>query len=332
MKILIYDIELFSSGVRYPLKEACEDLEHSADMFDWTYYFNGPNNPTLTNRIKDRLLKKFYIDKLNADLQRIIKLGNYDLFLVMQGKNIYPETIKIAVDNIKYVVNWNSDDPMNMLNSTQWLIDALPLYHAHFTPRIHLKQEYENYGVKQLFELDWYYRYGINPVQSHNENYEYEGNFIGSWSQRRAEFVNAVDSDKIDVFGWGWQNKHKGSRVHNSVNIIKMIDIFSKTKINLNLLTIENRDVTNLRNFEVAAAHGFKLAEKSDRLLKIFEEDKDIVFFSTVEEMKDKFNYYLTHDKERIPIAEKSYETIVVKGKNTLVDRIEQILKTLDKL
>lgn len=332
MKILIYDIELFSSGVRYPLKEACEDLGHRADMFDWTYYFNGFNNPTLINRVKDRLFSKFYIDQINLDLQRIIKNGKYDLFLVLMGKYLYPETIKLATENIKYVVNWNTDDPMNMLNSTKWLIDSLPLYHAHFTPRIHLKDEYEKFGVKQLFELDWYYRYGIKPVGTHCESYQYEGNFIGSWSKRRAEYINFIEQGSVEVFGWGWKNYKEDGRVHNPVNMIKMMDIFSKSKISINLLTIENRDVTNLRNFEIPAARGFQLAERSERLLNLFEEDKDIVLFSSKEEMREKYQYYLKNDELRKKIAIAGFNKIVLNGRNSLIDRIKQIIDSLGNI
>lgn len=335
MKILIYDIELFSSGVRYPLKDACEDLGHRADMFDWTYYFNGFNNPTLVNRVKDRLFSKFYIDQINIDLQRIIKNGKYDLFLVLMGKYIYPETIKLATENIKYVVNWNTDDPMNMLNSTKWLIDSLPLYHAHFTPRIHLKNEYEKFGVKQLFELDWYYRYGIKPIEVHNRHYEYEGNFIGSWSKRRAEFVNCLAKDNINIFGWGWKKKNYISKLdvgklHKPVDIAEMMKIFSTSKININLLTIENRDTSNLRNFEIPAANGFQLAERSERLLNLFEEEKNIAFFSSPDELKDKYNFYIKNDKERIRIASEGFR-FIMDNSHSLNDRIKRIIKIVDK-
>ncbi|MGO2233620.1 MAG: CgeB family protein [Marinomonas sp.] len=331
MKILIYETELFSSGTRYPFKEAAESLGNSVDMFDWTYYFYGLNYPTFKNRIKDKLFRKQCIDNLNRDLQRIIELGNYDLFLVLSGKYIYPETTEKAIKKIKCVVNWNTDHPFNMLNSTKWLLDSLPLYHAHFTPRIHLKDDYEQFGMKNIHELNWYYRYGIDLIEKKPKEYTYESNFIGSWSKRRSDYINSIPDSTMQIFGWGWNRKDDKvdkSRINPSISIKKMMDIYSFSKINLNLLTIENKDTTNLRNFEIPAAYGFQLAERSDALKNIFEEDKEIVLFSSPEEMADKYQYYLNNDVAREKISLAGFSRLK-NSQHSLADRLNTIFNTM---
>jgi spore maturation protein CgeB len=333
LKILIYETELFSSGTRYPFKEAAEDLGHRVDMFDWSFYFPSMSASSLSNRIMDKVFLKRNVDKLNNDLQRIIELGNYDLLLVLSGKYIYPATTDLAVSKIKYVINWNTDHPFNKLNSTDWLLKSLPMYHAHFTPRIHLKDEYNNFGMNNVHELNWYYRYGIDLVNTLPIDYEYDSNFIGSWSERRAKYVTSISDSKMQVFGWGW-NKNKGMKsiseqyINSSVSISDMMRIYSVSKVNLNLLTIENMDTTNLRNFEIPAAHGFQLAERSEALKSIFEEDKEIVLFSSPEEMVDKYEFYLNNDLARAKIADAGYNRLI-SCNHSLSDRLGKIFSDM---
>lgn len=334
MKILIYETELFSSGTRYPFKEAAEDLGHRVDMFDWSFYFPSMSTSSISNRVKDKIFVNRNIAKLNYDLQRIIKLGNYDLFLVLSGKYIYPATTELATNKIKYVVNWNTDHPFNKLNSTDWLLESLPMYHAHFSPRIHLKEQYEDFGMKNIYELNWYYRYGIDLVNSLPTNYQYDSNFIGSWSERRAKYVAAVADPKMQVFGWGWNKNINNSKsisegqINKSVGIAHMMDIYAASKVNLNLLTVENMDTTNLRNFEIPAAHGFQLAERSDALKTIFEEDKEIVLFSSPEEMVDKYKFYLNNDVARGKVASAGYNRLV-SCNHSLSDRLNKIFSDM---
>ena len=76
-----------------------------------------------------------------------------------------------------------------------------------------------------------------------------------------------------------------------------MLSIFASTKININLLTVENRDSTNLRNYEIPASHGFQLSERSDKIKMQFEEDEEIVLFSTNDWRKDE-RTFVTYYRE----------------------------------
>lgn len=329
MKILIYDRDLFNSGTRYPLKEAFEHLGHKVDMFDWQYYLASHTKPKIINKIRDKFFIS-HIKDINHDLQFVIKKGNYDMLLVVMGKYLFPETIELATSKIKYVVNWNTDDPLNKINTSKWLLKALPLYDAHFTPRIHISDKYKEHGVKNIFELDWYYRYGIKPYKKIPSEFKYDCNFIASWSPRRYKYIkNIIEKNaNIDVFGWGWNKKNKelpSNKLHASIGILEMMDIYNNSKISINLLTMENQDTTNLRNYEVSYAHGFQLCEKSDKLATMFKEDKEIVFFSSPEELADKYMYYLKNNDERNKIADNCYLKII-NGRNSLIDRVEQII------
>lgn len=110
-----------------------------------------------------------------------------------------------------------------------------------------------------------------------------------------------------------------------------MMSLFSKSKININIFTIENRDRTNLRNFDISVAGGFQISERSEDLLSIFEEDQEIVCFSSIDELHSKSVYYLKKDSIREKIALAGYNKIT-NGNNTLLDRVNKIIEIVNKL
>jgi spore maturation protein CgeB len=61
------------------------------------------------------------------------------------------------------------------------------------------------------------------------------------------------------------------------------------------------------RTFEIAGCGAFQLIDQERSNYKIhFEEGKEIVAFSDVDDFKKKIEYYLKHDDERATIAEAS--------------------------
>lgn len=58
-----------------------------------------------------------------------------------------------------------------------------------------------------------------------------------------------------------------------------------------------------------------------------FENKKDLVFFTSPEDMEAKGKYYLNHDEERAVITRHGYET--VKKMHTYKNRLDQIFEKL---
>jgi spore maturation protein CgeB len=253
----------------------------------------------------------------------------------MRGDHIFPETLILCRKRIKMIVNWNTDDLFNGLNSSDFIIDSISLYDIHFSPRYNLKSEYLSKGAKSFELLNWYYRYGIDygKYSLKNNGYFHDSTFIGSWSKRREDLLSSIDEFNIDIYGWGWNKKIKKDKYANwtlspNITILKMQDEFYNSKININILTLENRDTTNLRNFEIPASGGFQLSERSDEILNLLEEDKEIVCFSSKDELYDKYKYYLKNSTLREKIA-KAGQNKILTTENSLISRLRQIINKL---
>ena len=79
--------------------------------------------------------------------------------------------------------------------------------------------------------------------------------------------------------------------------------VFAGSKINLNISLKGIEGGTPLRVMDVMSAGGFVLSSYSPETAEIFEEDKEIVMFKTPEELIEKVDFYLKHDREREQIA-----------------------------
>ncbi len=80
-----------------------------------------------------------------------------------------------------------------------------------------------------------------------------------------------------------------------------------------------------MRTLEIPACGGFMLHERSDEVLELFEEGKDVACFSTPQELKEKINYYLNHEEERMQMAKTAYRK--VGSQNTFLCRAKRILE-----
>ncbi len=94
--------------------------------------------------------------------------------------------------------------------------------------------------------------------------------------------------------------------------IRKAPEIFHTSKINLNITLRSIERGTPQRVMDIMEAGGFVLSSFSSETAELFVEDKEIVMFRTLEELLDKAEYYLSHDKERESIARAGYKKVMM--------------------
>lgn len=89
-----------------------------------------------------------------------------------------------------------------------------------------------------------------------------------------------------------------------------MPKVFKLSKINLNITLKSIKSGIPLRAMDIMGAGGFLLSNYQEDFFDYFEADKDFVFYSSVEELIDKVDYYLRHDEERKAIALNGYTKV----------------------
>lgn len=101
-----------------------------------------------------------------------------------------------------------------------------------------------------------------------------------------------------------------------------------KSKINLSFVTESNEDDIAHKAVEIAACGGFLLAVRTPGHQALFDEDREAVFFSSVEECADKARFYLGRPDLREAIAARGRERAVRSG----YDNDTQLARILNRL
>lgn len=107
----------------------------------------------------------------------------------------------------------------------------------------------------------------------------------------------------------------------------EMPKIFHLSKINLNFTSKPIRTGLPLRLWDILGAGGFALTNFQSEIPEYFEVGKDLDIYASEEELMEKIQYYLEHEKERQAIAESGYRK--AKEQYSLELRVKQILKTV---
>jgi len=94
------------------------------------------------------------------------------------------------------------------------------------------------------------------------------------------------------------------NRVHAPVFGLEMYDLFRRSKLILNKHVDEAKGfVGNMRLFEVTGMGTCLLSDNGYNMTELFEENKEIVTYNTLDEAIEKSNYLLSNDIERRNIA-----------------------------
>ncbi|MBU2101495.1 glycosyltransferase [Patescibacteria group bacterium] len=290
----------------------------------------------------------------NQELLDAVKREKPDLFWAfMYTDELEPETLD-EIKKLTTSVAWFSDD--------HWRLDNYSRFWApHFTQAIttwsKAKKRYAKYGIHNVIRSQW----GFNPGLYKSvvvPRQDIKVSFIGMQTSHRKKIIDELREAGVDVFvrGYKWSE--------GRASFTEMLDIFSRSKINLNLnppmSAISLKSIAqiffrrrrnlivpdfwhihrNLRSyfqkkipqikarpFEITGSGGFCITGGADDTENYFEPDKEIVVYKDTEDLIKKVRYYLEHDEERKTIAKAGYERAL--REHAYGERLEKIFEEL---
>jgi spore maturation protein CgeB len=156
--------------------------------------------------------------------------------------------------------------------------------------------------------------------------------FVGNWRPEREAFLaQLVD---FDLRIWGseyWKrNTQSSSKLRDRwagrpLFGAEFARACAENRIMLNIIDGVGWPGPNMRTFEQPACRAFSLVTRTPAVVEHFREGKNIECFGSVDEARDKIDFYLKNDEARQRIAEAGY-SFIVNGANTYVDRVRQLL------
>ena len=247
----------------------------------------------------------------NSRLLEMVYRESYSLIWLEQAMAIDAQTLRKVRQRSPstLVVGFSPDDMFGRHNQSQAFLEALPHYHVFITTKSYNVSELQSLGCRRVvFVGNGYDPETFKPWPvSDNDLIKFGGDvgFIGTYEPARAEIMLELARRGIRVRIWGglWE-KMKQQHTNLRIEYAPLYgDDFAKAcnafKINLCFLRKLNRDLQTTRSVEIPASGGFMLAERTNEHLDMFEEDREAVFFETIDELFEKITYYLSHPEKR---------------------------------
>lgn len=145
----------------------------------------------------------------------------------------------------------------------------------------------------------------------------------------RMRTLNALaEHFDVDLYTRSNTEKLVNVNVRGGVETLtEMPIVFHLSKINLNMTIKPIQTGLPLRIFDILGCGGFLMTNYQSELPDFFEIGTDIEAYSSMDELIDKCQYYLTHEDERAAIARNGYKK--VQESHRYIHRISAMLKTI---
>ncbi|MDI6703327.1 MAG: glycosyltransferase [bacterium] len=142
--------------------------------------------------------------------------------------------------------------------------------------------------------------------------------------------IMSTSNFEIHLYGDdGWKDiKHPKAFFHDRIdNRTELPRLYNATKINLSL-PVSTKEAVTMSTFDIPACGAFMLSSFRADLTRLFKEGEEVVCFRNRNELKDKIDYYLRHERERKEIANRARERIL--NEHTFVHRMKRILDVME--
>jgi len=273
------------------------------------------------NPVKSLLGKKFENDLIG-------QLEKYkpDFMLVDAGWSIPPSTMKkiSEKENIP-IFNWLSDDPVaqgwgNALKSFQY-------YTCIFVWDPYYIEEFKKHGARKVVYLPLACDSDIHRSFPLNPDYKAGVVFIGTITPLRSDILEKIS--QFDLSIWTWNPGALPNRLkkyyRGSAWGEKVSEIYSSSKIVLNLHHPQTVFGVNMRTFEIASCGAFQLVDYRREMQNLFELGKELICYKDTKELIELIEYYLTHEKERREVARRAQEK--VRSEHTYEHRMKKVIE-----
>lgn len=269
-----------------------------------------------------------------------------DLILVLDGMELPLHQVDQIRKRGFRIAVWMTDDPYYTDTTAKMAahfddiftleINCIDFYHkmgcssVHYLPFGAYQSHYFPLSVPSSVRREvnftgsayWSRVYFMNPIMP--QLMSYNTGINGLWWDRIENY--SLYANKIEVNTW--HGPEETNQVYNGTKVVlnmhrsHMDDTFNQNK-NLRIPA----GSPNPRCFEICAASSFQLTDARDDMARFYKAGEEIETYATPQELIEKVEYYLTHEKERQEIALRGLERTL--REHTYAHRIQQMLSIL---
>ena len=309
--------------------------------FDPEYYRTG----SFMGKVATKLLKGPTQAKqrhVAESLKQLCAKNQFDVVFVMAENFLHYCTInEIRKSNPKpplFVYHSHDNNYSDGICKPKDFFETLASYDFAFTTKSQNVSRYQKDGQKRAHFIPSAFEPSVHrpiqPAESRFKEGHFEIGFVGTYDQSRIQPLAVLGWEHLHVWGSNWEKyphfiQNRKRITPNPIYYLEFADVISHTQVSLGLLREEAEDRHTQRTFEIPACGSLQLCPRNDEILRFFREDQEIVCYETLDEMKDKAEFYLKHPKQRDAIA-KAGLAKCLNGGHSYQDRVSTMFRIIE--
>jgi len=276
---------------------------------------------SLETRIWQRLLKRappWNQHRFEARFLDRVRDFQPDLIFCFKSLRLRGETLKRAKDLAGNAVfaHFHPDNLLNPRTSSADFDQAFSQYDIHFVPKRNSLKYYQGRGARAHYlpyaaDPDWH-----RPVHgSSPSKLAADVTFIGHYEAERGESIRSLAMSGVSgIRVWGpswmeWGKKNPRVQVESrGLYLGEMSEAFTNSTVNLGFLRHANLDHITARTFEIPAAEGCMVHERTSEAMEFYEDGKDALFFGDDTELLEIVRRLVTNKELAREIARNGRE------------------------
>lgn len=311
MKVL-YVGELWQGGTCLERAKVLAERGWQVIRFDTTPYLRGHSR--ILASAQHRLLWGPDVTRFNRDvLQAARAAGALDVIWVDKGRWLHGATLEELKHASGAVAVHYTPDPAFTVHDSRHFDACLPLYDLSITTKRYELEDYRRKGAREVL-FTWQGiddRFERLAACAQLDARPFDTVFVGHVEPYYVATLERVReiTRNMRVHGPGWERlaRRRGWLRGIAAGPVwgdALPEALARGRIGVGLLSKLYPDAFTTRSFEVPAAGAMLLAERTTDHRELFEEDREAVFFSSMDELCDKLRFYLRAEASRRRIAE----------------------------
>ncbi|EFV14039.1 CgeB family protein [Segniliparus rugosus] len=256
-----------------------------------------------------------------------------DLFVAY--KSIYLDQERLLSLPVPLKAHYSADDTANPDNTTPEYLASESRWDAIVTTKAHNVEELRDRGARDvIFVLSAYDPAWHRPMARRGAR-SYIAGFVGALRPDRADLLRGLAGryrERFYLAGPGWRrdlaSRMSGAQIDGAQYGERLSSAIGSILANLVLLNSANRDTHTCRTFEVPAAGGLFVGQRTDEHLALFADGDEAFLFESEGELAEILERVAAHPDHARAVAERGHRA-VVRGRHSYRDRAETIVARL---
>lgn len=271
-------------------------------------------------------------DQFNNDVLKLYITFQPDLVFIIQAMELYKDTVEKMTGCKKVLWMMDSIFRIERGYALRKSVDEIFVFEKTDIPKLWEEDKIKAHFLPLALDEKVYF-----PIDAKKE---IDLLFVGALYENRLRLLeNICDRFKeynIKIYGWYYSpfrrpyyhlfRKHKKAFLNKNISPRKVNELYSRSKICLNIHHTQNRYGVNQRFFEISGSRSFQLVDQNEYISDNFTE-KEILMYKSEGELVEKIEAALTGKIDIALQAQRAYTKIL--SEHTFTHRMQEMLDNI---